>query len=384
MMDLALDLLNACSPGESIQDCIWVDFEIIRVLNIKKVCCVKRDVKNDEFSLCSKLLAFLGTNAYQDADQFLPILMGDICEQNVSIAIKRIVLRNVMERDEENARKSPESSPPRLMAPPTSLVIAITYSITVLRMKSGSNELASFLNDKTASKIGKIRRELLPNLDTQILLDTLQEARQFIPVELLPDWLFIWQVIAFVHIAQSSKDEQPQSYAFHPFIQDFFDSHKQFLPLQEKDDPATKDRSKSSPSYQYFLREMLFTQINPAEKSHLQNLIGLVSQHGTIVVPHLLNLAKRHVNTEPLIALELLAVCQKIPLEKYAQSGYSHEAFERELVSIQRDAVICGLVDKAQELLNEGSDVSSILDQFFQTDDLSVRSLYAFAISSLD
>ena len=384
MMDLALDLLNSSSPGENIQDCIWVDFEIVRVLNIKKVCCVKQNVENYEFSLCSKLLAFLSRNAYQNADQFLPLLMGDICEQNVSIAIKRVVLRNVMERDEENARKSSESTSPRLMAPQTSLVIAITYSITVLRMKNDSDELASFLNDKTASKIGKIRRELLPNLDTQILLDTLQEARQFIPMELLHDWLFIWQVIAFVHIAQSSRDEQPQSFASHPFIRHFFDSHKQYLPLQEKDDLATKDRSKSSPSYQYFLREMLFTQINPAEKSHLQNLISLVSQHGTIVVPHLLNLAKRNVNTEPLIALELLTVCQNIPSEQYAQSGYSHEAFELELVTIQRDAVICGLVDKAQEFLNEGSDVSSIFDQFFQTGDLSVRSLYAFATLSLD
>lgn len=363
-------------------DCIWIDFELSRITNIKKVCCLK--LQKYEPSLCSQLLTLLYKKSYQKDGRFLALLLADVWEQKVSLAVKRTILQAIMKTDEENASSASLEFTPRLIAPQTSLIIAITYSLTVLTLGNDEDKLASFLSDKTSSKIGKIRRELLPNLDTRVLLDTLQEARQFIPLELLDEWLLTWHIISFVHVALSHKEDH-QLFASHPFTHEFFTAHKQYLLGEDENVSKSKDRSLTCPSFEYFLREMLFTQINPGEEQHVKQLSSLVSQHGTLVVPHILKLAKKHVNTEPLIALELLVVCQNIPLDMYTQSGYSYEAFEQQLVTIQRDAVICGLVDKAQEFLNEGKNVSSILDQFFQTDDLAVsivKSIYLFSLDS--
>jgi hypothetical protein len=355
MLNLCQDLLTLYQISVN-PDCIWVDFEVLKIEKIIKVCNLM--IGNHQPTTLTTLTSYLITKKYHDP-QLFTILMADICEQSISLRLKRIILQ-------DSLRETPDA------APKIALSIALCVSHILLTADKENEEHKGLLSDKTSTTIGKIKREVLP-MDTNLLLDILEETRKNIPIVLVEEWTFIWQVLVFVKIFIPHEKSAYDKYANHPFIENFIKRNKGMLPVSEQNEKMVKDRSQSSLSYDYFLREMLFTKVLPGEKVHVGNLATLVSQKGAVVIPHLLNLAKKHVNNDPLIALELVSICQNTPPELYSKTEFSYQTFEREFVTIQSDAVICGLVDKAQELLNEGQNVESIVSQFFETEDLMVN-----------
>ena len=185
-------------------------------------------IGNHEPTSLISITSYLVTKEYHDP-QLISILMTDICEQNISLRLKRIILQQAI-------CETPD------VAPKIALSIALCVSHILLTPDQDNDEHKGLLSDKTTTTIGKIKRELLP-MDTKLLLDILQEIRNSIPIELVEEWTFMWQVILFPYEKATYLKCRN-----HPFIIDFIQRKKEILSITEENDKPLSDRSQSSSS----------------------------------------------------------------------------------------------------------------------------------------
>ncbi|KAJ3303149.1 hypothetical protein HDV03_004137 [Kappamyces sp. JEL0829] len=317
----------------------WMDFDLQTVRNIEAV--VRMALAQTQDPLFDII-----TRKQWSHPDLLDHLMLDFVDQKVSLDMKRTLLMACVREHHVNVDV-------------IALLNAASLSITLLREPRGGGLAAT------------IRNEMKPIKSEKILM-ILKTIQMQVPIDIVDDWVALWQVIVFGNLLEERIDYT--SFHSHEFMVSFFEQHPSLVYARSRETPADEmdrgaDYASNPIAQQVFLRLLLFTGIKKGDEKYVDQLGTLATLYGPLCAKRFVTIAQDAYNNHmPMSALKLVGFAEA----SMARGGIPDPAIQNDIANTQRVAVIAELLERIHSLgPDKNAEALLFISQFLTNDELA-------------